>query len=41
MSVDNCGVDWNIVEVQGGHEALMTKPGNVAKVIVDAAKMWS
>ena len=37
---DSCGVSWGVIEVDGGHEAFMTRPEDVAEVIINSAQMW-
>ncbi|KAK5121789.1 hypothetical protein LTR85_004664 [Meristemomyces frigidus] len=40
MFIANCGVEWKVVEVDGGHCAFIAKPEEVARCIVDAAEGW-
>lgn len=37
---DNSGVQWEVVNVDAGHEAILTKPGEVAKIIVDSVNRF-
>lgn len=39
--IENCGVDWKIVDVEGGHCAFISRPADVAEVIVGAAESWA
>lgn len=35
---DNSGVQWKIVEVEGGHEAFLTKPQGIADIMLNGIK---
>jgi len=39
--IESSGVDWRVVEVDGGHEAFLTKPAGVANIITDAVRRWT
>lgn len=41
MFIDNSGVQWDVVEVDGGPEAFLTRPQLVADAIVKAVEGWS
>jgi len=38
MFMANCGVGWNVVEVDAGHRAFVAKPEEVGRCIVRAAE---
>ncbi|KAK5674393.1 hypothetical protein LTR17_027805 [Elasticomyces elasticus] len=40
MFVDGSGVNWEVVEVDGGHEAFLTKPKLVADAVLKLAESW-
>ena len=40
MFADGSGVEWEFREVDGGHEAFLTKPKAVADIVVDVIKRW-
>ncbi|KAK3075870.1 hypothetical protein LTR53_000444 [Teratosphaeriaceae sp. CCFEE 6253] len=40
MFIDNSQVAWNVVEVDGGHEAFITKPKLVADAVVRIVECW-
>lgn len=41
MFADGGGVGWEFREVDGGHEAFLTKPKEVADVVVDVLRSWA
>ena len=40
MFADGSGVGWEFKDVDGGHEAFLTKPNEVADIIVEVIKGW-
>jgi hypothetical protein len=34
-------VDWEVVEIDGAHEPILTRPEKVAEAVVGAMKKWS
>lgn len=38
--VQGCGVEWVVKEVEGGHCAFISRPEEVARIIIDAAEQW-
>lgn len=37
---EGSGVGWDVRDVEGGHEVFLTKPRDVANVVVDVVKGW-
>lgn len=37
---DKSGVRWNIVDIDAGHEAILTKPEEVANLILDSVRQF-
>ncbi|KAK5689260.1 hypothetical protein LTR17_026387 [Elasticomyces elasticus] len=40
MFIDGSGANWAVVEVDGGHEAFLTKPKLVADAVLKLAESW-
>ncbi|KAK4956445.1 hypothetical protein LTR10_005970 [Elasticomyces elasticus] len=40
MFIEGSGVKWEVVEIDGGHEAFLTKPKLVADAVLKLAKSW-
>jgi len=40
MFIENCGVEWKVVAVDGGHCAFISRAEEVAGCIVEAVESW-